>query len=352
MTVCDRYKSTRRCRRARILTLLSRESDRPNGQIPRSWFIHGLLIFTLFAQARRTDSQTNIAAAQRTGSYKFSVAVDEVSLIFHAADIHGLPVNDLQLSELSLLDKGRPPRKILAFELLRDYPIRAGILVDTSWSMGEHLGAVRAIAGKYAQSLLRQQTDQAFVVDFGERSKILQSWTSDPGALTAAIRGATASEISLLGSTTALFDVLYASCRDQFGKINHAASGNFIMLFSDGEDDSSHVSLKQAVDMCQSADTAIYTFRAEAGSEFSPAGSRALAALARETGGRIFSYNKSADGIYDDLRTIEADLRNQYRLIYRPPELKHDGSFHPIELMTPERVDNLVVRSGYYAPIR
>lgn len=77
-----------------------------NGQMPRSWFICGLLIFTLFAQVRRTDSQTNIAAAQRTGSYKFSVAVDEVSLIFHAEDIHGLPVNDLKLSELSLLDKG------------------------------------------------------------------------------------------------------------------------------------------------------------------------------------------------------------------------------------------------------
>ena len=54
----------------------------------------------------------------------------------------------------------------------------------------------------------------------------------------------------------------------------------------------------------------------------------------------------------DDLRMIEADLRNQYRLVYRPPELKHDGSFHRIVLKTPERVDSIVIRSGYYAPFR
>lgn len=318
----------------------------------QAWIICSLLIFTLFAQVRRTDSQTNtsIATAPSTGDYNLSVAVDEVSLIFHAEDTHGLPVNDLKLSELSLLDKGKPPRKILAFELLRDYPIRVGVLVDTSLSMHKHLAAIRAISSKYAQSLLRQQTDQAFVVDFGGRSKILQPWTSDPNALIKAIGGATASEISLLGSTTALFDTLYATCHYQFGKINHAASANFIMLFSDGEDDSSHVSLKQVVDMCQSVDTAIYAFRAE-DSSFGSAGPRILTELASETGGRVFRDNNSPAGIYDDLRTIEANLRNQYRLIYTPPEVKHDGLFHRIELKMPDRVDRLTVRSGYYAPM-
>lgn len=256
----------------------------------QSWIICGLLTFMLFTQARRTDSQTNIASAQRAEVYSLSVVVDEVSLIFHAEDAHGLPINDLKLNELSLLDRGKPPRKILAFELLRNYPIRAGILVDTSSSMREHLASIRAISSKYAQSLLRQQSDQAFVVEFGDRSKLLQPWTSDSVALTAAIRGATASELSLLGSTTALFDTLYATCHYQFGKINHAASANFIMLFSDGEDDTSHVSLKQVVDMCQSTDTAIYAFRAE-GSGFGSAGPRTLTELASETGGRVFRDN-------------------------------------------------------------
>ena len=323
------------------------------------WTSCGLLIFSLAAGAQRTDSQAHdlqpeIAAtpSQSAGPYSLNVSVDEVILNFHAADANGLPVNDLKLDELRLLDKGKPPRKVLTFQLLRDYPIRAAILVDTSWSMHEQHAAIRAIAGRYAASVLRQQTDQAIVVEFGERSEILQPWSSDLAGLSAAIAGSTASDVSLLGNTTALFDVLYATCRDQFGRIHHAASANFIMLFSDGDDDASHVSLKQAVDMCQRADTVIYSFRAEAGSEYDSAGSGNLGKLARETGGRVFSYNQSADGVYDDLREMEANLRNQYRIIYRPPELKHDGSFHPIELETPDRVESLVVRTGYYAPAR
>jgi hypothetical protein len=52
------------------------------------------------------------------------------------------------------------------------------------------------------------------------------------------------------------------------------------------------------------------------------------------------------------LRTIEANLRNQYRLVYRPAELQHDGSFHRIALIAPDRVDRVTIRSGYYAPKR
>jgi hypothetical protein len=46
--------------------------------------------------------------------------VDEVSLTFHAADAHGLPVNDLKLDELRVLDNGRSPRRIVAFHSLRE----------------------------------------------------------------------------------------------------------------------------------------------------------------------------------------------------------------------------------------
>jgi hypothetical protein len=32
------------------------------------------------------------------------------------------------------------------------------------------------------------------------------------------------------------------------------------------------------------------------------------------------SHDESDGAVYDDLRIIEADLRNQYRLIYKPPD--------------------------------
>jgi Ca-activated chloride channel family protein len=307
--------------------------------------ICGLLILTVYAQARFSYLQT-FGSAQVATPYNLKVAVDEVSLTFHAADVHGLPINNLRLDELHLLDKGRPPRKIVIFQSMKDSPIRAGILIDKSESMEEHLHSDRTISIKYAQLLLRQQTDQAFVMDFASRSGIAESWTSDKAALVGAV-----SEFMPVGRGigTAIFDAIDQACFYEFGKINQLVSGNFILLFSDGEDNASKASLRQAVDMCQRTNTSIYVFRAQSKYTFS-SGPQTLAELASETGGRVFYDDDSEDVIEKNLRAIEADLRNQYRLVYNPAELKPDGSFHQIQLKTTsERIANIVVRSGYYA---
>ncbi len=308
--------------------------------------ICGLLLLTFLVYERCLGSQIN--GAQSAPIY--IVSVDEVSLTFHAADDRGLPINDLKLDELRVLDNGKPPRRILAFQSLQNFPIRAGILMDTSQSMGGNLPSDRAISIKYAQQLLRQQTDQAFVMDFDLLSNIAQPWTSDTVALIAGIRNR---RVAVAGAPriggTAMFTAIYQACLNQFGRINHAASGNFILLFSDGEDNASRTSLKEAVDMCRRTNTAIYAFRAE--SKFRLDGPKTLAELASETGGRVFFDDDSESEIYKDLRIIEADLRNQYRLVYKPAELKHDGSFHRVDLKASERVDSITVRSGYYAPV-
>lgn len=309
----------------------------------------GLLILMLVGGARCADSQTHAAPDQSAETYGLRVFDDEVVVTFHAADANGLPVNDLKIDELRLLDNGRPPRKVLAFQSLQDFPIRAGVLIDTSDSMRASLAGNRAISIKYAQKLLRQKTDQAFVMDFGRLSRVLQPWTNDAGTLTAGIGKITAGGESRM-SGTAIFETIFRACSNEFGKVDHAASGNFILLFSDGEDNASHVSLKDAVAMCQRSNTAIYAFRTDADVSFGSSGPQTLAELAAETGGRVFHDVGSEAGVYEDLRSIEADLRNQYRIVYKPVDLKHDRSFHRIEIRGPERVDKITVRSGYYAP--
>jgi Ca-activated chloride channel homolog len=236
----------------------------------RLWITCGLLLLPHFAGVRGADSQTTPAVPQGVTPYSLSVSVDEVSLSFHAADAHSLPVNDLKLDELSLLDNGKPPRKILAFGSLRDFPIRAGILMDTSESMEGFLARNRAIAIEYAQRLLRQQTDQAFTMDFDSQSRVTQPWTGNTPALTAGIRSFIAGGKSHIGGT-AIFDAIYRACLNQFGRLDRMGSANFILLFSDGEDNASMASAKDAVAMCQRANTAIYVFRAEPEAGFSAA---------------------------------------------------------------------------------
>lgn len=288
------------------------------------------------------------AQTQTTAPYSLRVSVDEVDLTFHAVDAHGLPVNDLKLDELKLLDNGKPPGRILAFGPLLDFPIRAGILVDTSVSVAEYLPRNRAIAAEYANRLMRQQSDQTFVMGFDFESKVAQPWTGDNSALVAAMKRIIPDGVSRLGGT-ALIDSVYRACLNQFGRLDHGASANFILLFSDGEDNASHAYLNEAVEMCQRTNTAIYAFRVPSASRSSD-GPKTLAQLASQTGGRVFAADESDAAIYEDLRTIEADLRDQYRLIYKPVDLKHNGAFHRIALKGPERVESMIVRSGYYAP--
>jgi Ca-activated chloride channel family protein len=204
------------------------------------WIVSSLIIIAFIAHPSRIDSQTSNATNQSATPYSLRVSVDEVSLTFHAADAHGLPINDLKLDEMNLLDNGKPPRRILDFQSPQNFPIRAGILLDMSPSMQETGSTDRAIATQYAQQILRKQTDQAFVVKFDRQSQIAQPWTSDARALAVGIRN----HIHIGDGTshvtgTAIFDAIYRACLNQFAPIDSANSGNFILLFSDGEDNAS-----------------------------------------------------------------------------------------------------------------
>ena len=306
---------------------------------PKPWMI---FLFLLLALPPRAPSQA-------PPTYTFTVPVDEVILTFHATGPQGLPANDLKLNDLSLIDNGIPPRKILEFRIMQDFPIHAGILIDTSVSMSNHLPGDRAIAIKFAQSLLRQQTDQAYIMDFGRLSRIRQPWTSNPAELVATLRRISVGTESRIAGT-AIFDTIYRTCLNQFGKIDPVTSGNVILLFSDGEDNASSMLLKDAVDMCQRTNTAIYAFRAEQKDSSGSTGPQTLTDLTSQTGGRVFPDDASETDLQKDLQIIESSLRNQYRLVYRPATLKHDGGFHSIHLETPKRFDSITVRSGYYAP--
>jgi Ca-activated chloride channel family protein len=315
------------------------------------WITSSLLVTVLFGKTWPAEPQTRDPANKGTPQYSLSVATDEVIVSFHAVDADGRSINDIKFNELELLDDGKPPLKILAFESPQDLPIRAGILMDMSESMDEARFKDREVAINYIQQLFRQQSDQAFVINFGQQPTIAQAWTNDTSTLIDGIRNRNvkATGGGRIGGT-AIFDAIYRACRYQFSQIDYASSGNFVLLFADGQDNASHFTLQEAVDACNSTNTAIYVFRAETELNLSSPGPKTLADLATLTGGRVFRDEDSKAGAYGDLQIIQADLRNQYRLVYKPADLKHDGSFHRITLAGPQRAESIHVRSGYYAP--
>lgn len=309
------------------------------------------VVALLLGLGRTADAQTSSRGGQDTGAYKLELPVDEVVLTFHATDADGLPVNDLKASELRLRDNGGPPHRIVAFESLQDRPVRAEILIDTSESMARELPRAKLIAERYAQELFRQKTDQAAVMDFAFASEIAQQWVSDPVVLERSIANVKPGPMNPAGGT-AIFSAIYQACSYEFGKGDPTKMGNFILLFSDGEDTAGLTTMEDALRACQRSNTAIYAFRVSPDGDFDSTGPKTLSELAAKTGGEVFPADDSEDAIRNDLRAIESRMRNEYRLVYNPANFRHDGAFHEIEIQPPDRVSRIDVRSGYYAPVQ
>jgi Ca-activated chloride channel homolog len=301
-----------------------------------------LLTFGGIAESPQTS-------ANSASSYTLQVSVDEVSLTFHAFDAKGMPLTHLTPADLRLSDEGKPPNRIVMLRSSENLPIRAGFLVDRSGSMREHVAANRSIISLYASRLIRKGFDRAFVMQFDMDSLIKQEWTDDQASLAAG-----ASDIPDEGNRpyshfvlTAIFDSLYIACRDQWTQERGMVTGNFILLFTDGEDDASHVYMNEAVDMCQRARTAIYVITNSPKSRFSD-GQRTLENLAKESGGRVF-LNPQSNQTWEDLQLIEAEQRNQYQLVYKPSGFKPNGAFHRVKLDCSVKGAQIIGPSGYYA---
>jgi Ca-activated chloride channel homolog len=313
------------------------------------WVSSGAAFLVFLSSSPSLESQTTESRENSATAYRLPLPVNEVVLTFHALDLHGLPVNDLKPGDVQVFDNEEPARRIVEFDSLQNRPIRAGILIDTSESMQQVLSTDKVLAGRFVQRFFRQKTDQAFVMDFGYSSEFAQLLTNNAAALLQKVGSVQAGRMNPVGGT-AIFDTIFRACLYGFGKTDPAATSNVILLFSDGEDNASHTSVEEALGACQRSNIAIYAFRSPSPERRSSSGSEVLTELALKSGGRVFKAIDTEDIIWQDLRVIESESRNQYRLVYDPASLKHDGSFHRIALLPPDRVSSISVRSGYYAP--
>jgi VWFA-related protein len=315
--------------------------------LPR-WIICCTLVAVL--RPGWTNPQSGSKPSEPAEPYRLRLPVDEVVLTFNAEDANGLPINDLTAGEIRLRDNGLAPRRVVAFDHLVDRPIRVGILLDTSESMERALEGNQAIADKFVQRLFRQKSDEAFVAEFGYTSDLIQPWSGDVSLLSKGVQNAHAR--GNLPGGTALFNSVFRACSSSFDNVDPTSTGNFILLFSDGEDNAGLTSADEAARACQRSNAQVFAFVPASAEQHVSTGPRALRDLASKTGGRVFVADDSEGAIWKELRVIESEMRNQYRLIYNPANFRHDGAFHEIMLQPPDRVSRVEVRTGYFAPMQ
>ncbi len=270
------------------------------------------------------------------------VPVNEVSVVFTVTDKHNHYVKDLGKNDFKVVDDERPVEEIRSFRRETDLPIQVGLLIDSSGSVRDRFKFEQESAIEFLNQTIRPHSDQAFVLGFDSNLEITQDFTDSTELLSKGVRAL---------SATRMYDALFYACREkllrspQTGSVRRA-----IILVSDGDDNASHATREEAIEMALRANVIVYTISTNfAGSGDTGKFDKILERIADATGGRTFRPFQLND-VANAFAQIQDDLRSQYALSYRPADFKHDGRYRTIEIMAEHKGLKIRSRHGYYAP--
>ena len=272
--------------------------------------------------------------------------VDEVNVVFTVTDKHGHYVKDLKKDDFRVLDDKQPALEIRSFRSETDLPLQVGLLIDASNSVRDRFKFEQEAAIEFLNQIIRPRYDKAFVIGFDVTPEVTQDFTDDTQALSHGVR------MLRPGGGTAMYDALYFACRDKLLKVRQGATTRrAIILLSDGEDNQSHVTREEAIEMAERAEAIVYTISTNV-SGMRSKGDKVLERIAEATGGRAF-FPFQIRNVADDFAVIQDELRSQYALSYKPADFKFDGKYRTIEILA-QNHKNLHVRSrhGYFAPVQ
>jgi VWFA-related protein len=269
---------------------------------------------------------------------------DEVNVVFTVTDKKGRRITDLKQKDFNVVDDNKPPEHIRSFQAETNLPLQVGLLIDASNSVRDRFKFEQESAIEFLNQTIHPQKDQAFVVGFDVTPEVTQDFTDNTESLAHGVHDLRP------GGGTAMYDALYFACRD---KLLKNAKGltvrRAIILLSDGDDNQSHVTREEAIEMAQRAEAIVYTISTNV-SGTKGSGDKVLERIADATGGRAFFPFQLRD-VANAFAEIQDELRSQYAISYKPADFKTDGHYRSIDIEANDR-KNFRVRSrrGWYAP--
>ena len=268
--------------------------------------------------------------------------VNEVRVVFTVTDRHGHYIKDLKRTDFRVIDDQRPA-ELRSFSSETDLPLQVGLLVDASNSVRDRFKFEQEAAIEFLNAIIRPRYDKAFVVGFDATPEVTQDFTDSTENLSAGVRMLRA------GGGTAMYDALYFACRDKLLKSEQTGPvRRAIILLSDGDDNLSHVTREEAIEMAERADVIVYTISTNI-SGMKGKGDKVLERIADATGGRAFFPFQMRD-VSDAFLSIQEELRSQYAMAYKPANFIADGRYRTIEILAQDKGLKVRTRKGYYAP--
>jgi len=251
------------------------------------------------------------------------------------------PVSGLEKENFKIFDE-KVQQTISTFAM-DDEPIAAGLVFDTSGSMGDKLRRSRMAASVFFK--IADPDDEFFLVEFDSQPRLVVPLTQDTGRIEQELT------FSRSRGSTALLDAIYMALQEmRKSKKNKKA----LLIISDGGDNNSRYTVKEVRTLIQESDVLIYAIGVFGGGSTpeEAGGPELLSHIAEQTGGRMFFAN--AVEMPDVAKKIGIELRNRYILGFAPLNQVRDGKYHhvTVTVIPPRGLPKLQAhwRTGYTAP--
>ena len=276
----------------------------------------------------------------------FPIDVEMVNLTISVRDETGKLVSDLDTADFAVYEEGKPQAIGLFARAVEPgnedaLALDLGMLFDTSESMIKEMRFAQEAASRFLESVPRAR--DLLTVFFDHDIRVSRYDSEHQQGLLARIFEAKG------GGNTALYDAItvYVS------RVADSAGRKILVLFTDGEDSTSAISLQDLLSLVRSSSVTIYPI-AFTGS-FALGSNRALSSraflqhIADLSGGQVYAPRTSKDlpEIYDK---ILDELKAQYVIGFVPDNPKHDGKYRKLRVEVKRQGLKVRARQGYTAP--
>jgi VWFA-related protein len=287
------------------------------------------------AEEKPPEKPAKVKNPEEIGQFSLHVDVPLVNLDVAVVTKDGQFIPGLKKDNFRVYEDG-VLQNVSAFQQ-SERPITAVLLVEFAATNYYMINDMLNGAYSFAQAL--KKDDYIAVVSYDMKPQMLVDFTQDKRQVYSAL-----GSLRIPGfSETNMFDALY----DTLDRLEGIEGHKYVVLIASGYDSFSKLTLDKVLKKVQGVkDTTIYAIgtgqaireRADAAGQL-PAIQRLdylqadnqMRTFAKMTGGQ--AYFPRFTGVFPEIfNQINADIRNQYTISYRPTNAKQDGSFRKLKI--------------------
>ena len=288
-------------------------------------------------QVRVVANLTNgdrVVRTVRTKSLGFAekVNVEVVHVTVTVMDEGGQFVGRLPRSAFRVFEDGKP--QAVTYFASENVPLELIVAVDVSGSMTTTMTKVKQSVKEFLAAV--PPSDAVTLLGFNDTVFALARKQTDPAERVRAV-----DRLAPWGAT-ALYDVILRGI-DMLGR---QTGRKALVVFTDGEDQGSHVAIEDVERRLQASDVTLYMIGQGRGVTHEYL-KRTMQRLTVPTGGRAFTTD-SIDELHSAFEELLDELSKQYLVGYQPSNSARDDTWRTIKVEV-EGYKNVRARQGYRA---